>query len=142
MKMWNFLFFTRLLLISQLSLIAHVQAAELVVTVKKAPAECAPLMVAVFNSEASFMRQGFRYGEDEVARGARVVFKNIPYGRYAVSAYCDNNRNGKLDRGVYSKPIEPVGISRNPMMRTKPPQFDDASFVIDVDEYHIRLNLQ
>jgi len=118
------------------------QAAELIVTVKQAPAECAPLMVAVFNSEETFMREGKYYGQADTAKGARVVFKNIPFGRYAISAYCDNNRNGELDRGVYSKPIEPVGISRNPLMRTKPPQFSEASFVIDVDEYHIRLNMQ
>lgn len=116
-------------------------AAELIVTVKKAPPECAPLMVAVFSSEKTFMRKGAYYGQAERAKDARVVFKDIPYGRYAVSAYCDNNRNGELDRGVYSKPIEPVGISRNPVMRTRPPKFSDASFVIDVDTYQIRLNM-
>jgi acyl-CoA reductase-like NAD-dependent aldehyde dehydrogenase/uncharacterized protein (DUF2141 family) len=52
----------------------------------------------------------------------------LPAGRYAVSAYLDENGNHKLDSGLFGIPREPVGASNNPAPRMGPPRFDDCAF--------------
>jgi uncharacterized protein (DUF2141 family) len=115
------------------------QAADLLVTVKQSPRECAPLMVAVFTSPDNFMREPAYYATAETASEAKLTFANLPQGWYAVTAYCDNNGNGELDAGAFNKPIEPVGFSRNPIIRARAPKFSDAHFSIKREDVQIRL---
>ena len=44
---------------------------------------------------------------------AKVIFTKIPYGTYAISAFFDENGNGKLDYNIFGIPKESAGISNN-----------------------------
>ena len=44
---------------------------------------------------------------------AKVIFTKIPYGTYAISAFYDENGNGKLDYNILGIPKESAGISNN-----------------------------
>ena len=44
---------------------------------------------------------------------AKVIFTKIPYGSYAISAFYDENGNGKLDYNILGIPKESAGISNN-----------------------------
>ncbi len=42
---------------------------------------------------------------------AQLVFRNLKYGRYAVSVFHDENGNGTLDHNLLHFPAEPLGFS-------------------------------
>ena len=61
-------------------------------------------------------------------RVAVCVFKNVPPGRYAASAYHDANDNGRLDKNFFGLPKEDFTFSSGARARFGPPKFKDAAF--------------
>lgn len=59
---------------------------------------------------------------------ASCVFSNVQPGTYGISAYHDENKNGKLDTNVVGMPIEDYGASRDARGTFSAPSFDDAKF--------------
>lgn len=58
---------------------------------------------------------------DQVVQDATYTFKDLPYGKYAVSVFLDKNKNGKVDKNFIGFPKEPVGASN--MTRLGKPNF-------------------
>lgn len=81
-------------------------------------------------SQALFMGSDCLYSADAPAvRGTTLVtIPNVPAGRYAVQVFQDVNGNGKLDRGLFGVPKEPIGISRDAPIHFGPPKWADAAF--------------
>jgi len=61
-------------------------------------------------------------------KSALCVFKRIPPGVYGVSAFHDENNNGKLDTNFVGMPIEDYCASREARGTFGPPSFADAKF--------------
>ncbi len=59
---------------------------------------------------------------------ALCVFRGISPGVYALSAFHDENSNGKLDTNFLGMPVEDYCASRNARGTFGPPSFDDAKF--------------
>jgi uncharacterized protein (DUF2141 family) len=59
---------------------------------------------------------------------ALCVFGKIHEGTYGVSAFHDQNENGKLDTNFLGMPIEDYCASNNARGVLGPPSFDDAKF--------------
>ncbi len=59
---------------------------------------------------------------------ALCVFSGIPKGTYGLSAFHDENENGKLDTNFVGMPIEDYCASRNARGTFGPPSFEDAKF--------------
>jgi uncharacterized protein (DUF2141 family) len=59
---------------------------------------------------------------------AVCVFRTIKPGVYALSAFHDENNNGKLDTNFLGMPVEDYCASRNARGTLGPPSFDDAKF--------------
>ena len=61
---------------------------------------------------------------------AGLGFSGLPAGSYALSAFHDENGNGRLDTfaGI---PREGFGFSRNPGIRFGPPSFAQARFTLE-----------
>jgi uncharacterized protein (DUF2141 family) len=55
-------------------------------------------------------------------------FDPIPAGTYAVACFHDENKNGKLDTGLFGIPTEGTGVSNNAKGLMGPPSFDKARF--------------
>jgi uncharacterized protein (DUF2141 family) len=55
-------------------------------------------------------------------------FSAVVPGDYAISAFQDENSNGKLDRNFIGMPKEGVGASNDAKGSFGPPKFDDARF--------------
>jgi uncharacterized protein (DUF2141 family) len=60
---------------------------------------------------------------------AVVTFKDLPYGKYAVTVHHDKNLNVKMDKTFLGFPAEGWGVFNNikPIMRV--PKFSECSFV-------------
>ena len=93
------------------------------------------LMVALYDSEAQWLKQPVQKVKEAApadigsAGTHTLAIDALAAGRYAVVVYVDRNGNGKLDRGLFGRPIEPYGFS-NGGGSFGPPDFADA--VIDV----------
>ena len=59
-----------------------------------------------------------------------VIIPDLPPGKYAVAAYVDNNRNGRLDKNFLGVPKEIFGFSNNARGMFGPPDFSVAAFEI------------
>jgi len=65
---------------------------------------------------------------------AKVLFRDLPKGRYAVSLYHDENNNHKIDKGLIM-PVEGVGLSNFESINFfHLPNFKAASFPLEKDE--------
>lgn len=60
----------------------------------------------------------------------RVVFADLPPGRYAVAAFHDADENGRLTLWPVGLPREAYGFSNNARGRFGPPSFDSAAFTL------------
>lgn len=59
---------------------------------------------------------------------AMCAFDPIPAGTYAVACFHDENKNGKLDTGLFGIPTEGTVVSNHAKGFMGPPSFDKARF--------------
>lgn len=88
-----------------------------------------PVLVQL-STEGEFMRASrFQASITPNADGTAMArFTGVPAGRYAVSAYQDVNRDGRLTfGGMMGAPVEPWGYSRGARGVMGPPRFEDAA---------------
>jgi uncharacterized protein (DUF2141 family) len=100
------------------------------------------LGISIFNSSESFLdnKKTFRNKPLQIDDDTMIyTFKNVPNGVYAVTAFHDENDNGKMDRNFFGFPLEKPAISNIPELRG-PPSFGDAKFKLTGD-ITIKLNL-
>ena len=75
---------------------------------------------------------------------ARVVFKDLPYGEYALFAYHDENNNNDLDHNLFNFPNEPMGFSgtyRLSLFSGKP-DFERLRFVFNAEQREQMINME
>lgn len=77
-------------------------------------------------------------------RGSTVtaVFEGIPAGRYAVTAYQDENNDGRFARNLMGVPTEPWAFSGKPEFMMGPPSFDSVAFEVPVAGKSLTLKMQ
>lgn len=95
------------------------------------------LMVALFNSEATFLGTNAD-GKmvPVISNSVNVVYDNLLNGEYAVALYQDANSNGKLDLNEETYiPIEKYGFSNNvdPAVIKGMPKFEACKFTLEGD---------
>lgn len=117
-------------------------AADLRVEVRGMNSADGKCMVALFDKAQDFARKPLQ-GRMEAASTAGVtfVFNALPDGEYAISAFHDENGNGKLDANLVGLPIERYGFSRDAAGKMGPPSFDDAKVVVRGADQSIVVNL-
>ena len=78
--------------------------------------------------------------EPEPTKGTMVVeIKDVPSGTYAVSVLHDLNENLEMDYNFLGMPKEYWGLSNNPKIGLKLPNWDKVKF--DVVERDLRLEI-
>lgn len=68
-------------------------------------------------------------------------FDPIEAGTYAAMCFHDENKNGKLDRGLFGIPTEGTVASNNAKGTLGPPSFKDAKFVFAGAPTELRLTM-
>ncbi|MES2016849.1 MAG: DUF2141 domain-containing protein [Pseudomonadota bacterium] len=118
-------------------------AAELTILVDDVKAANGNLMVAVFNSADTFLKQpAHASGAPALAAGNKLVLKDLPEGEYAFAIYHDANVNGKMDRNLIGIPTEDYAFSNNAMGKMGPPSFALAKFVLPASGATVRVSLK
>ncbi len=75
------------------------------------------------------------------AGDAKLVFKAVPAGRYAIMAYHDANEDNRLNLRLGMFPTEGYGLSNNPKV-FGPPKFSDSAFDVADPESTIEIDLK
>ncbi len=99
-------------------------------------------MVAVYDSQETFLSENLVVGEVFEVKGALVRGTlSIPYGKYAISVYHDQNSDKTLNTGIFGIPKEPVGFSNDAKGSFGPPGFKESSFDFENEGQTIKINL-
>lgn len=69
------------------------------------------------------------------------AFDPIPAGTYAVACFHDENKNGKLDTGLFGIPTEGTVVSNHAKGVLGPPSFDKAKFVFSGSATNLDLHI-
>ncbi len=89
------------------------------------------LYVALYNTESSFLKKGFKGEVVKITdKKATIIFKDIPEGNYAISSFHDENNNKKMDANFLGIPKEPIGMSNDATGFMGPPKYKDAKFEV------------
>ena len=117
---------TSLFLLIQFS--AHAQkVTEITVQLVGLNSDEGQLMVGLYSAAASWLQDSIKGEITQIVDGkATVVFSGLSEGTYAISAFHDENSNGKLDTGWFGIPTEPYACSRGAKGKFGPPKWADA----------------
>jgi len=86
---------------------------------------------ALFTSPTGFREPGREFrGVVAPIRGGQAVcsFANLPAGQYAAAVFHAERGETRLETGMFGKPKQGFGFSRNPSSSFGPPSFADAAF--------------
>jgi uncharacterized protein (DUF2141 family) len=100
--------------------------------------------LALFEDQAAFEASRQLAGTFVPANpdGVEVVFRNVPAGTYAISAYHDRNGNTELDRNLVGMPVEPFGFSNDARGTFGPPSFEKMSFAVGDASIALEIHLR
>lgn len=117
-----------------ISSLVSAQNVNLTVKITGLKSNTGKVQVGLFNSEGTFLKTAFKGVSSEITSNAAIVtFSNIPKGKYAISAYHDTNKNGKLDTNFIGIPKEDFACSNNAKGKMGPPKYEDAQFDLNKD---------
>lgn len=101
------------------------------------------IRVGLFKDDETFLKDAAFGKVVKAAKGeVKVVFENLPAGKYAASVIHDSNENEKLDSNGIGIPKEGFGFSNNAMGMFGPPGFEKASFDLDSAPKNISVKLK
>lgn len=107
-------------------------AEDLVVQLESLRSTKGSIILCVWNSASAFpdCDKGKPIARQSVAATTAgttpVVFRDIAPGAIAISAFHDENGNGRFDANFIGLPLEGVGLSNNPKMGFGPPKYRSA----------------
>lgn len=97
------------------------------------------LQVALYNKDGSIpdeqYKNYYKIQTTNIESGkVEITFKNLPKGKYAINILHDENKNGKIDKGLIL-PKEGIGFSNySSIGLTNRPNFKKASFELFQDK--------
>jgi len=83
--------------------------------------------------DEKYQKQYRKHGEKISKNRAETIFTGLPKGRYAINILHDENKNGKIDKGLLL-PTEGIGFSNYESINIiNKPNFKKASFKLNSD---------
>ncbi len=102
--------------------------------------------LTLFNGAQGFPNQSDRavasrcINAEDAASG--IILDDLVLGDYAIAAIHDENKDGKLNIGLFGIPREGFGFSRNPKVRMGAPSFKDTAFSLSGPSTQIQIDLK
>src|SRR5260370_19753586 len=115
------------------SALTAAQAADLTVIVSGVRNATGLVSAGVFNSESSFAKPSEAFASFRIKAttgSVGLTIHDLPPGRYAVTAYHDENANGSLDFDPTGVPTEGYGVANGARNPLAPPDFAKAAFAL------------
>jgi uncharacterized protein (DUF2141 family) len=130
--------------LAAMTVAAASQAADLVVAIDGVRNDKGDVEATLFASAAEWP-DGKPVADLQVeAKPGEVIltFRNIAPGTYAITAFHDENRNGKLDTNVFGFPLEGFGFSNDVHPFLASPAFKAAAFPVGTGAETITIHMQ
>jgi uncharacterized protein (DUF2141 family) len=101
-------------------------------------------LISLYNKGDHFPDDAAKYaigkGKAHIVNGtATIIFKDLPYGRYASAVLHDENNNLKMDTNFLGIPKEGYGFSNDARGTFSPPSFQKAAFELNAAEKAISI---
>ncbi|RXP58636.1 DUF2141 domain-containing protein [Lutibacter sp. HS1-25] len=90
--------------------------------------------------ESNFLEQ--RFIPNFTAPTFLIVFKDLPYGNYAIGLLHDEDKNGEITKNFIGMPKEGFAFSRNYNVVFRAPKYNEANFELDSPKKTITINIQ
>jgi len=118
-------------------------AGQITISINNVRSDKGEIRVALC-TRAAFLHPNCPFHGTVLARHGTVsvVFSDVPPGLYAAQAFHDEDSNHRLDRDIWGRPMEGVGVSRNAQSWMGPPKFEDAAVVVGRDGAAISFDLK
>ena len=113
------------------------------IKVKNVQKRAGTIVADLCKSPNKFMEESIKKVTIAIPSDGDIVFTfpNVPKGVYAVRLYQDVNKDGKIETGFFSIPLEPFGFSNNASATFGPPSFGEASFNV-IQNYALSIDLR
>jgi uncharacterized protein (DUF2141 family) len=102
--------------------------------------------VSLYNQDKGFptkSENAFKNDMKKVSASTeKMVFKDLPFGEYAVSVWHDENDNGKMETSLIGIPKEGLGVSNDAKGKMGPPKYKDAKFQVNSESKVIEINVK
>ncbi len=74
-------------------------------------------------------------------RTSQIIYDNVPFGEYAITVHHDEDKDGWMNKNFFGYPSEGYGLSNNPTIIFKLPNFDECKFKFKskVKTIHIKM---
>ncbi|GEN73346.1 DUF2141 domain-containing protein [Chryseobacterium lathyri] len=95
------------------------------------------IFIGLYDSSKKFGQIGSTFRtikKTPVSSLLKVSWEDLPKNNYAIALFQDVNKNGKLDKNILGKPIEPYAFSNNVKPFLSAPSFDKCSFVLNANQ--------
>ena len=119
------------------------EGSRLVVNLEGVKDATGNLRATLYRESDAFRKEdkAFKIVSLPASKGAvKLVFGDLPPGRYAVMAYHDEDSDQKLKLRFGMFPLEGYGLSNNPKV-SGPPKFADSAFDVADAETSINIKL-
>lgn len=114
----------------------------LTITVTGMNSDQGSVMMAVYASEATWMRAPAHSHDAEIVDGvATWVLEGLSVGDYAIGVAYDRNGNGQMDRDAQGIPLEPYGFSNNARGEFGPATWAQVRFRLTAPETEARIEV-
>lgn len=125
---------------------ATVPAATINVSITGAKTDDGHILVSLFDRAEFFPdkpEQALLKEKVTIKNGrAKIAFKDLKAGDYAIAIAHDANDNGKLDTNGLGIPTEGFGFSRNPKIVAGPPKFETSSVHLEEKNVSTEIKLK
>lgn len=116
---------------------------RLMITIENIKEPKGQLIVALFNSNETYLKKDFRSQKVDVrGESQEITFEQLPEGNYSVSIIYDKNRNGELDTNFMGIPTEGFGFSRKSMGTFGAPSYEATKVKINGDTLQLAIPLK
>ena len=102
------------------------------------------IMIAVYDKEESFLtRNVATSAKYKVSEPGELNCKiKMPFGKYAISIFHDENSDRKPGTNLFKIPNEPIGFSNNASAFFGPPSFEKALFSFNTAQQNHLIKLK
>jgi uncharacterized protein (DUF2141 family) len=101
----------------------------------------------IFNDESEYLKDkfngltAFKIGTASIKNTeANYVFRDLPYGEYAIKIFHDPDKTGLLARNKLGGAKSEYGFSNNARGRFGPPSFENAKFALQNSEIYMNID--
>jgi uncharacterized protein (DUF2141 family) len=124
---------------------SNVETGTVTITLKNVEPNKGIMRVAIYQKKGFLDRNAEIMGTNDPAGSSSsqvTVFRNVPYGRYAVGSYQDVNGDWKLNSTMVGIPTETYGFSKVPGSKWRKPRFEEVAFDLNESNAHLTIELK